>query len=293
MEADKKALQSLIALMDDPDDGIYDHVRSKVLEFGPAAIELLEHSWETFDYGLLFQERVEQLIHEIQFDQCKKLLQKWIDSPEKDLIQAASIVASYQYPSLNFEEIREHVQQIKQAVWLEINPHMTAFEKVKVMNKVFFEQLGFAGNTKNYHSPLNSYINTVLETKRGNPLSLSILYSHVAQMLEMPIFGVNLPNNFILAYMDENGTNMYLSEGNEYGVLFYINAFSKGTMFQKTDIIDFLKSIQVTPHPNHFQPCSNTDIIRRMLVNLIAAFQQVGNAEKVEELTLLRDLLDQ
>jgi hypothetical protein len=83
-----------------------------------------------------------------------------------------------------------------------------------------------------------------------------------------------------------------MSNGNEYGVLFYINTFSKGSIFQKEDIQQFLQSIQVTPDASHFQPCSNSDIIRRMLTNLIAAFQQVGSHEKVNELCELRSLLD-
>lgn len=80
--------------------------------------------------------------------------------------------------------------------------------------------------------------------------------------------------------MDNNGTNLFMSNGNEYGVLFYINTFSKGSIFQKEDIQQFLQSIQVAQDASHFQPCSNSDIIRRMLTNLIAAFQQVGSQEK-------------
>jgi regulator of sirC expression with transglutaminase-like and TPR domain len=92
--------------------------------------------------------------------------------------------------------------------------------------------------------------------------------------------------------MDDNGISQFLSNSNEYGVLFYINTFSKGSLFQKDDIDQFLNSIQQTPEPGHFQPCSNSDILRRMLTNLISSFQQVGHAEKVNELIELRTLLD-
>jgi regulator of sirC expression with transglutaminase-like and TPR domain len=168
---------------------------------------------------------------------------------------------------------------------------MTAFEVVGVLNKIIFGQYGFSGNSSNYHASSNSYLNNVIETKKGNPLSLSIIYSVIAQQLNLPIYGVNLPNHFVLAYMDENGANQYISNGNEYGVLFYINAFSRGSILQKEDITEFLKSIQAYPESFHYQPCSNSDIIRRMLTNLIASFQQVGNAEKVNELCELRAIL--
>jgi len=285
------SLSALIALMDDPDEMIYQHVRDQLLAVGKEAIPLLETSWEERDYGLLFQSRIESLIHEIQFDWCKNQLCNWYEQPTKDLLEGAIIIAQYQYPGLNPQTVYDSIEKIRKAVWLELNPHLTAFENVSILNKVFFEQFGFVGNSKNYTSPLNSYINSVLENKKGNPLTLSIIYSVVAQKLDLPIYGVNLPNHFILAYMDQHGVNQFISDANEYGVLFYINTFSKGSMFQKDDINQFLKGLNITPNAAHFQPCSNSDILRRMITNLIASFQQVGNVEKVNELTELRTIL--
>jgi regulator of sirC expression with transglutaminase-like and TPR domain len=290
--ANGNSLHALIALMDDPDEQVYAHVRDRVLEIGPEAIQQLQTSWEESDLGLLFQSRIENLIHEIQFEACKTDLTTWYASSSKDLLKGALIVAKYQYPGLDDKVVLDYIERMRRDCWLEINPNMTAFEAVRIINKVIFEQYGFVGNSKNYNSSNNSYINTVIESRKGNPLSLSLIYSIIAQKLELPIYGVNLPNHFILAYMDNNGTNLFMSNGNEYGVLFYINTFSKGSIFQKEDIQQFLQSIQVTPEACHFQPCSNSDIIRRMLTNLIAAFQQVGSHEKVNELCELRSLLD-
>lgn len=290
--ANGNSLHALIALMDDPDEQVYAHVRDRVLEIGPEAIQQLQTSWEESDLGLLFQSRIENLIREIQFESCKTDLTTWYASSSKDLLKGALIVAKYQYPGLDEKVVLDYIERMRRDCWLEINPNMTAFEAVRIINKVIFEQYGFVGNSKNYNSSNNSYINTVIESRKGNPLSLSLIYSIIAQKLELPIYGVNLPNHFILAYMDNNGTNLFMSNGNEYGVLFYINTFSKGSIFQKEDIQQFLQSIQVTPEACHFQPCSNSDIIRRMLTNLIAAFQQVGSHEKVNELCELRSLLD-
>lgn len=289
---DLKSLHALIALMDDPDEQVFLHVRDRLLEFGPDAIRYLESSWEDRDLGLLFQSRVEAIIHEIQFEENKRQLRQWYNSPSRDLLKGAIIVARYQYPGLEDKTVTGFIEQVRRDCWLELNPNMTAFESVRVLNKIFFGSYGFSGNSRNYTSPVNSYINTVIETRKGNPLSLSILYSVVAQQLELPIYGVNLPNHFILAYMDEHGTNRYLSNANEHGVLFYINTFSKGSLFQKEDIHQFLDGLHL-PHNNaYYEPCSNSDIMRRMLTNLIAAFQQVGNLEKVNELIELRSLLD-
>ncbi|TNE53069.1 MAG: hypothetical protein EP338_13320 [Bacteroidetes bacterium] len=276
--------------MDDPDEHVFEHVRGQLKSYGRDAIPYLEGSWEKNEFGLLHQSRIEDLIHEIQFDTCKEELRSWRTSSSKDLLDASIIIAKYQYPDLDVQGIRDEIERIRQAVWLEINEHQTAFEKIKVFNKVFYEMCGFRGNTRSFHSPLSSYVNTVLETRRGTPLTLSLIYSVIAQSLKIPVFGVNLPNHFVLCYMDENQTQRLLDNENKFGVLFYINTFSRGKIFYENDVTQFLRKLQITPDRSHFEPCSNTIMIQRMLTNLITAFQHVGNLRKVNELNELRSL---
>lgn len=285
-----ESIRALISLIDDPDESVYAHVHDRLLSYGADAIPYLENSWEEQDFGLLFQNRIENLIHEIQFEETKRCLKQWIDSSDKDLLTGSIIIAKYQYPGLDETVLRNHIQAIQKDVWLEINNKQTALEKVRIINKIFFEMHHFKGNAKNFHSPLNSYINTVLETKKGNPLSLSIIYSVIAQNLNLPIYGVNLPNHFILAYMDEFAVNQFLPDTNDHGVLFYINPFSKGSVFSAQEIKEFLDGINQPHLRDYFEPCSNTAIIKRMITNLISSFQEVGNSEKVNELIELRDL---
>lgn len=285
-------IEALIHLMDDPDEQIFSHVRDRLLQYGVNAIPYLENSWIEKDYGLIFLNRVEQLIHEIQFSDTKQQLQQWINS-DKDLLTGALVIAKYQFPGLNEEHIREFFNIIKKDIWLEFNPQQTAFEKIRIFNRIFYGKYRFHGDAKDFHAPNNSFINTVVESKKGNPLSLSIIYSVIAQSLGMPIYGVNLPNHFVLAYMDESGVNQFLAKENKAtGVLFYINTFSKGGMFDDGEIHEFIKNLNLPYSRQYFEPCSNTAILRRMLTNLISGFQQAGNAEKVHELTELRELLD-
>lgn len=285
------SIEALIKLIDDPDDAVFSHVRDKLLTYGSDAIPYLENSWEAEDYGLLFQTRIEEIIHDIQFLSVKDDLEKWIQSEDKNLLEGAILVAKYQFPELDFEDIKNEISTIRKDIWLELNPKQTVFEQIKTFNEVFFKMHGFRGNTKNFHAPLNSYINTVLESRKGNPLSLSIVYSILAQSLDLPIYGVNLPNHFVLAFMDENQNYLPINpESEQTGVLFYINVFSKGSIFNHAEITQFLKKLKTKPKREHYEPCPNTTIIKRMLANLIAGYQQQGNADKVDELLQLRNL---
>jgi regulator of sirC expression with transglutaminase-like and TPR domain len=266
-------------------------VRDQLKQYGNEAIPYLENSWSSSYYGMLFQSRVEKIIHEIKFEETKSQVQAWADSSDKDLLEGALIVARYQYPDLDEDFVRNAIQAIRRDVWLELNNNQTAFEQVKIFNRVFFGVQGFHGDTKTFNSPVNSYINTVLESKKGNPLSLCLIYSVVAQSLDMPVYGVNLPNHFVLAYMDEKRSSFMINEQNEFGVLFYINAFSKGVIFDTNEIKDFLNENKLSYNREFFEPCSNSTIMKRMFSNLIASFQQIGNAEKVLELQELRSIL--
>lgn len=289
---DPKSIEALVRLIEDPDETIYGHVRDELMSCGSSVIPFLESSWETEDYGLIFQSRVESLIHEIQLSEVKNDLKQWIASSSKDLLAGAIIIARYQYPNLVEEEIHQKIQAIRKDIWLEISDDQTAYEKVRIFNKVFFGKYGFSGNSKDYHSPLNSCINTVIQMRKGNPLSLCVLYSVIARSLDMPVYGVNLPNHFILTYLDEDKMISFIDPENKYGNLFYINAFSKGGIFDAEEIRAFLKGLKKPELREYFEPCSNSAIIKRMLTNLINSFQQVGNLDKVNELIDLRNLFD-
>lgn len=288
--SDSTNIEALIHLMDDPDEEIFQHVRDRLLQYGPDAIPYLENSWVEKDFGLIFLNRVEQLVHDIQFEHTKKQLVFWQEG-EKDLLDGAIAIAKYQYPGINEEHIKEFIEVMRRDIWVELSHKQTAFEKIRIFNKIFFGKYNFHGDSKDFHAPQNSYINTVIESRKGNPLSLSIIYSVIAQSLGMPVYGVNLPNHFILAYVDEDGINQFTKSENKNGILFYINPFSKGGLFDETEIQDFLKNLNLPASREYFEPCSNTTIIRRMITNLISAFQQAGNAERVKELTELRDIL--
>lgn len=279
-------IRALISLLDDPDENISSQVSEKILSIGTEIIPQLESQWET-SFDPLQQKRIENLIHQIQFDTICKALTAWATIGKQDLLQGALLIAKYQYPDLNEEKVKTLLDLIRQDTWLELSPRLTALEKIKVLNHILFDIHGFSGNTSNYHAPANSYINNVLESKKGNPLSLSIIYCILAQSLDIPVFGVNLPEHFIVCYHDINNEipdNLI----NENRVYFYINPFSRGTIFGQNDIDAFLKQIKREPEKQFYEPCSNLDMIIRVLNNLILAYEKLGYPEKIKELKKLQ-----
>lgn len=287
----KKEVFALISLLDDPDEMVFKEVSMKFLSLGEEVIPVLEDAWE-HSFDTLIQNRIENIIHQIQFDLIKDALKDWSQPDQQNLLEGALLIARYQYPDIDTAKIKKQIDQIKQDVWLELNENLTALEKVKIINHILFDVHNFSGNTTNYHAPQNSYINNVLESKKGNPLLLSIIYTIIAQNLDIPIYGVNLPEHFILCYVDIEHMGVPSTEGNEgSNVFFYINPFSKGAVFGQKEIDAFLKQLKLEPLAIFYEPCSNLEIIKRLLRNLISSYEKLGYPDKSEELKSLLNSL--
>ncbi len=278
---DPVEINSLIRLLDDPDREIYEHIHTKIVSYGGEVIEYLESAWEEA-FDPIQQERIANLVHEIQFGIVKNDLKLWYQGGAFDLLPGSLIINKYQYPDLDEQKVINQIEAIKRDIWLQMIYDASPAEQIKLINHVFYTIHGFSGNTSNHQDPQNSYLSQVLETKKGNQISLAIIYSIIAQKLDIPVYGVNLPQHFILAYVDETMETEF-----EGGILFYINAFNKGFIFGRRDVDMFLKQLNLKAEKQFYEPCSNADIVRRILRNLISAYENLGSAEKVAELNEL------
>ena len=282
-----KEVIALITLLDDPDETIYCQVKDRFITLGPTAIPHLETAWEN-SFDAMMQKRIETIIRNINFEALHKALKHCAEHQQEDLFKGICMIARLQYPDLDEIKLKKQIQQLKQDVWLEIHDDLTALEKIKIINHILFEVHQFGGNITNYHAPQNSFLNVVLETKKGNPVMLSVIYALVCKELDIPVFGVNLPQHFVLAYVNDYA-NLYDTNHKTLSdnILFYVNPFSKGLIFQQKDIDSFLKQLNVEPENKYYLPCSNLDILKRVLNNLVYSFEKLGYAEKVEELKSL------
>ncbi|MBT1710624.1 hypothetical protein KK062_20455 [Fulvivirgaceae bacterium PWU5] len=277
MELKETELKALVSLLDDEDTQIVSHVEDKIRSLGTSIIPFLEQEWES-NFSPQVQRRIEELIHTLQYELLKERIREWYSSPEQDLLTGMWLVATYQYPDLELIKLKQELEQLYYETWLEFKPDLYPFDQVKVVNSVLFNKIKFGANTKNFHSPGNSLINVVLESRKGNPITLCVIYLLVAQKLKLPVYGVNLPNLFVLTYKDERHTQ------------FYINAFNKGLIFSRQDIENYISELHLTPQTSFFEPCQNLEIIRRVFRNLIMSFDKMGEhakAEEVKELLLL------
>jgi len=277
----QKKLEALISMLDEPEEISFLKIREEIRTFGREAIPSLEKTLDTFNP--LMQERIMDILTGLRQENLYQELLDWARFASSDLLKGYLLVTRTQYPELDEEKTIIEVEQMKMNIWLELNDNLTALENVKVMNHILFEILKFEGNKINLNAPQNQYLNTLLENRKGSPLSLGMLYTILASKLKLPIMGVNLPQHYILAYLTDSG----ITNPTKDDVLFYINPFNKGAVFTKREIELFLKQMKIGADDSYFTPCSNIDSIERMINNLIYSYTQLGYPEKITDLQIL------
>jgi regulator of sirC expression with transglutaminase-like and TPR domain len=284
-----KELNALMNLLDEPNEDIFRAIRDRIFAHGKVAVPVLEHTWEnTFDP--MIQHRIEDLIHQIQFENLKKELHDWAQFGHHDLLQGALMVSKFQYPDLDENTVIKKVGQMSQDLWLELNHNLTGLEKVKVINHILFDTHKLAGNVTNINAAENFFINNLLDSRKGSPLILGIIYISIAQGMKIPVYGVDLPRHFVLAYTDE--IMLAPRDIPEGEVLFYINPFNRGAVFTKNEIELFIKQLKLESKDSYFIPCDNKTIIRRLINELINVYDQSGNPDKRDEMTELLGVID-
>ncbi len=287
-EISDQELQSLISLLDENDEDILTQINKKILSYGVKAIPFLENAWEN-THDANFHTRIENNINIIRFDNTYIRLKNWMHLGSNNLIQGYNIVTAYQYPELEKEIINAKIKGIAKDAWLELNDNLTALEKINILNHIIYKIYGFKGGKGKSKHLHDYFINNVIESKTGNPLSLSIIYAAIAQQLEIPITGISLPNHFVLAYYEDKSeiAGYYTIDDH---ILFFINPFKDGAVFSHKEIDLFIRQLDLNPNKNHIKVCNNADIIHLLIIELMHSYKNIGKTIKANDMKKLLDL---
>ncbi len=276
-EPQRKELEALISLLEDPDDQVFKSVSGRLVELGDKVVLPLEKRWEITLRPEL-QVKIENVIREIHFTKLEHDLDGWRAYGGQNLLQGAFLAARLQYPELEFEALDLLIEKIRKDVWLEMNNQLTALEKVRVINYFFYEIHKFEKSLKKAHTPQLYLVNHVLDTRNGSPVLLGLIYAELARRLNLPIYGVNLPRNFVLCYHDPD----FPDDPN--GIMFYINPSDKGAVLGLKELKHFLKQLKIEESEFFFTPCSNIDILERLLINLRYAYDRSGQEDRANQI---------
>ncbi|MHB1922876.1 MAG: transglutaminase-like domain-containing protein [Chitinophagaceae bacterium] len=285
-----REISALLHLIDDPDVEVFETVAEKLTLYGKKIIPNLEFLWEnTPDESV--QERIEMLIHRVNYQDLQVEWKNWAQSTDQNLFSGAFLVAKYQFPDLALTNFLHDLDKLKRNTWLELNNYLTPLEQINVVNSMVYNFFGLKGSEISYQQKNQFFINQVMESKKGNPITIGILYQVLCELLDLPVFAVNVPRQFILAYFDYSGG--FIRQNPElphYKIQFFIDPLL-GQIFTQKDVESYLKRISLPSTPSFFKPLTNGKVIQTLLVELAKCFDNEKEKYKFNELMDLSAIL--
>ena len=284
-----KEISALLQLIDDPDDEVFDTVAEKLLHYGKDIIPNLEQLWEvTIDESL--QERIELLIHRVHFQDLQHEMLEWSSSKNPELLRGAILVAKYQFPDLNVPAILSQFDQMRRNIWLELNNYLTPLEQVNVFNSILYSYYKLQGHELTERDPKYFFINQVVESKQGNAYSIGVLYLALCELLDIPIFAVDVPRQFVFAYIDTLHNFFSPDTDAVQQIQFFVDPIS-GMVYTQKDVDTYLRKINATDKESYFAPLSTKRVIFKMLEELALCYRYKREEQKAEEIQELMKLL--
>lgn len=279
----KSRLNALLSLLDDPDLLVYEAVERELLKASSSIVPELEIQWEK-SYNEEVQSRLENLIQRIHFEANYKQLRKWARLDQPDLLDGFILATKNQFADLNEERMHRKIDDICRKVWVELSNSLTALEKVTVLNHVFFNDFKFSADTINYYSPQYCFLNKILETGTGNPLSIALLYAIVANRLELPVRYVDIPQYPLLAYVDHKVALKVHRHEIKTDVLFYIFPGKEGSITGRRELEFHLRKMNFDLHDRYFEASTPQTFIRRLLEMTEKSYEINGFTDKRESI---------
>jgi regulator of sirC expression with transglutaminase-like and TPR domain len=196
----------------------------------------------------------------MDFPPARQRFYQEIHQPDEaiNLARAALYIAQEEYPLLDPEEYLNALAVMATEVEERLPPERYPLRVVQTLNHYLYEDLGFAGNAAHYYDPRNSYLNDVIERRRGIPITLSLVYLEVAKRIGFPMVGVGMPGHFLIR---PTVAEMEL----------FIDPFHQGAVMFAEDCQERLNQLYGQPaelRSEFLQPVSNRQFLARMLTNL-------------------------
>jgi len=194
-----------------------------------------------------------------------------VAQPEEDwdLFELSLQICRVVNPKLDIDISRRILLEITSLVKSELIPENNTYDVINTLNAVLFDSLGFDGNKDDYYNAENSYMNFVLEKRKGIPVSLSVLYQKIASGIGLKLLPVAMPGHFLLKL------SMPSRE-------LFIDPFNRGEILLEDGCQERLEQVyqEVIEFKMEFlSAVSNRDVVLRMLVNLKRIYRQQDQAK--------------
>ena len=266
---------ALLNLLTDEDAAVYQLVRERIIAHGPAAVDWLRPHTLSNDASLRRRAReiIRHFARQSADDQFVGFCLR--QGEDLDLEQGVWLLAQTEYPDCKPEAYEALFDSYAGELRERLDRRAGAEHILGVLNDYVFGVLGFRGNEEHYYDPENSYLNRVVDRRKGNPISLCLVYLLLARRLGLPVTGIGLPGHFICRFQSSAAE-------------LYVDVFNGGQIWTKANCIQYLLYGNYALEDDYLAPLSPRRLLTRVCHNLHQIYRQ---AERPEEITRLQRYL--
>jgi len=251
----RSQLQAMLTLLGDEDPSVVERIREHILSAGHVGLDFLEQN--TLHPVPLIRRRVLEILDKCAAHQRDSEFLAFVLSQGEhfDLEEGIWRFTLTSYPRLNIEGFKAQLDdwsdRIRHAMGNSAGPGVA----IDAFNEVLFRQLGFVGNEADYFNPENSYLNRVMDLRRGIPISLCLVYLLIGKRLGLPLVGIGMPGHFICRW--QTATEEV-----------FIDPFHLGRLLTRGECRKRLQDLAIEYDDRHLAPLSHRRTLTRVVANL-------------------------
>ncbi len=254
-------------LLDDPSPIVQKALIEELSKIGAAGSSFLEEIANGSNRMLALHAK--RVLREVENANPSEEFRKFIRSQNYELETGAIMLCRVAYPEVTAAEICTQIDSIaKRCQELIANP-ISPRERCVMINRVLFHEFGFRGNAEDYENPDNSFLNRLLETKKGLPISLSILYLLVAQRVGADLDPIAYPGHFLVGSFEED-------------IPFYIDAFKRGRFIAAGQLLDYSSGYLSVSQLGNIAPSPTREVLTRCCQNLANHYAAKGQDRQAQ-----------
>ncbi|ALI34965.1 hypothetical protein NMY3_00756 [Candidatus Nitrosocosmicus oleophilus] len=181
------------------------------------------------------------------------------------------------YPNLKISEYMNMMNEMGKELTGQIKntKGMRPTHVIEKLNDFFFDDKKFQPNISDYYNPVNNYLNIVLEKRTGIPITLSLIYIHLASYMDFKLHPVNFPSHFLVKYV--------LDEDSDESIV--IDPFNKGRIMDDYVLQDLLNKAYprstISLSNDLLKKTNSLQITIRVLNNLKNGYMEVDDLNKI------------
>lgn len=262
MEELSKEIAAMLQLIDDPDEMVFQTVSERFIGYGDKVLIVLEEHYQ-YAEDPLSKNRLMQIIDNIHVNVLSTSLIEWKKDSDSTILEPSLIISSFIQKGKESNMYLFELEKIRKSIWLELNEFLTPLEVVNIFNKIIFEHFKFQSIQADSKNTDFFSLFELLEMKASNSFPIAALYLIMSEMLGLDLKPVDVLNQNLLCYTEEDN---FVSDHLNGQILFFLDP-QNGQVYTHGDIENYYKKIGHHYPIEQIKPTGNNDFLSRWLIN--------------------------